>query len=281
MIPPIILFGSSRFSFLTAKNLEARGFLPSLIVTKPDSKAGRGLSLTPPEIKLWAMEKNIPVLQSEKINTLAEELEKRKGHIFLIASFRKIIPESLLSIPERGWLNIHPSLLPKYRGPSPIISQVLEGEKNVGVSIMLLDEKVDHGKVFARKETALSSPLSALDLEEQLAKMGANLFTEILPSIVSGELIGETQDESQATYTKKFSKEDGLLEVSENDEKNYRKYLALGETIGTYFFVTRKNGEKKRVVIRKAVFENNIFIPTRVVPEGGKEMDYQDFLRGL
>lgn len=281
MIPPIIFFGSSRFSLETAKGLEACGLLPSLIVTKPDSKQGRGLTLTPPRIKLWAKEHNISVLQSEEMNDIAEELEKRKSHIFLIASFGEIIPENLLSLPERGWLNIHPSLLPKFRGASPIISQVLGGERNVGVSIMLLDEKIDHGKVFARKEMVLDSFLSALRLEEKLAEIGASLFAEILPQIISEELTPEAQDENQATCTKKFSKEDGLLEIPGNDEENFRKFLALGEVPGTYFFVMRKNGEKKRVVLKNAVFENKTFIPTRVIPEGGKEMNYQDFLRGL
>lgn len=277
----LIFFGSSRFSLLVLDRLLERGIIPSLIVTKPDAPQGRGLLLASSEVKTWGEKNSIPVLQPRKLRDVHERLKTRYNALFLVASFGKIIPEDMLAIPKNGWINIHPSLLPKYRGPSPLPSQILNDEEEVGVSLIRLDAEVDHGPLFLARTIPISMPVSLFALEEALAQGGADAFADVAESIADGVLQPKEQNHAEATVTKKFSKEDGLISMPGNERMNYLKFLALSDLVGVSFYATKKNGEKKRAVIKDASFQNETFVPLRVVPEGGKEMGYQDFLRGL
>lgn len=294
-----IFFGTSKFSCIILDELKAAGFLPSLIITSEDKPQGRKLVVTPPPVKMWAIENKIPFLQPEKLSD--KDFQKvLKGtasdgaDLFIVASYGKIIPRAILDIPTYGTLNVHPSLLPRLRGATPIQSAIL-GENETGVSIMLLDEQMDHGPILAQekytpeKTTATGTadwPPYAPDLEETLAKMGGKLLAKTIPKWVDGKIKPHEQNHAEATYTKKIVKEDGLIDLKDNSktpetaEKNLRKIRAYAGWPSAYFFL-EKNDKKIRVAIKEASLENGELKITKVVPEGKKEMSYEDFLRGI
>lgn len=275
-------FGSDQFSIIVLEKLSKAGYSPALVVTVPDRPKGRGLVLTPPPIKPFAEAQSIFVLQPTHFDpAFNSQLEAKSSQLFVVASYGKIIPKSILNIPEKGVLNVHPSLLPKFRGPSPVESAILADEKNTGVTIMLMDEKMDHGPIVAQKKAALAKwPPKASELEETLAKEGGKLLAEILPDWLAGKITPVPQNESEATYCRKFEKKDGLLDISADPYKNLIKIRAFEKFPGTYFFA--KRGDKSvRVTIKEADFENGQLILHRVVPEGKREMGYEEFLRGL
>jgi len=266
-----VFFGTDDFSVTVLDELKRAVFLPSLIITAPDRPQGRGLKILPSQAKLWAQENHIPVASDYSLLTTDYQL-------FIVASYGKIIPKEILTLPEKGALNVHPSLLPKYRGASPIESQILENEKEVGVTIMKMDEKMDRGPLLAqRKYSIFNFQFSkASELRRILAHEGGKLLAEVMPKWVAGEIKAVPQDETNVTYTKKFVKADGLIDLIGDQFQNFLKIRAFDGSIGTYFM----HG-KTRVLIKDAKYEDGKLVITRVLPEGRKEMSYVDFLRGL
>lgn len=283
-LPNFVFFGTSQFSVELLDALSASGVLPSYIVTTPDMPKGRKLILTPSPVKVWATEKNIPCFQpaSLKDESVITKLKNEavSNPLFVVASYGKIIPESILSLPKNGCVNIHPSLLPHYRGPSPIQSQIIANEQNIGTSIMLMDKEVDHGAllgqkeiVFLRNEGELTEDYTTI--EKKLAIESAQLFIESVSGYVNREVTEKEQDHNKATFTKMIEKADGEIDLTKPASENYRKYLAYSFWPGTFFF---DNG--KRLLIKKASYKNDTFVIERVVPEGKKEMPYSDYLQG-
>lgn len=284
----LVFFGGSEFSVYVLNELKAHDVLPELIVTTPDKPKGRKLVLTPTPVKIWAKENGIEVIDPPSLKKdNADLLSKLKAggyELFLVASYGKIIPKEIFEIPERKTLNIHPSLLPKYRGASPIQSQILEGEKEVGATIMQIDEGMDTGAIIAQK-TSQGEVLGRKELEKTLAVEGAKLFAQILPDWVAGKIKPAAQDDNKATYCKKIEKEDGELQIDLNDlSKNARQNLlkikAFEEWPTAYFFLER-GGKKIRIIITDAALENDTLKILKVIPEGKKEMPFEDFKRGL
>ncbi len=277
----IAFFGNSEFSLVTLNELKRNGVMPDLIVTTPDKPQGRKMVLTPTLTKVWAIDNSIEYIEPIK---LKEEkfLEKIEDYnLFIVASYGKIIPKTVIDMPEYKVLNIHPSLLPKYRGPSPLQEQILNNEKEVGVSIMLIDEQVDHGAIVAQKKVDIKNwPIGFLSLQDKLAKEGSKLLAETLSDWIKGKIKPKAQDDSEATFTKKVEKQDGLIDLTMNPYNNYLKILAYEEWPKTYFEVS-KNGSKMRVIIKSAIWKNGTLEILRVIPEGRKEMDYKAFLLGL
>lgn len=275
-----VFFGTDQFSIAVLNQLEQKNLLPQTIVAPPDKPKGRKLRIIPPPIKEWAKHKNVPIFQPERLDQkTTEHLKKTEAKVFIVASYGKIIPKGILDIPKYGVINVHPSLLPKYRGPSPIQTQILHNEKEFGVSIMLLDEEMDHGPLLAKRAFP-NEGQDAPTLTEFLGNEGGKLLAEVLLEFVERKISPVTQEEGAATYTVLIKKEDGRIELSDDPEKNYRKYLALRGWPGTYFFF-EQNGKKIRTLIKEAYLEKGVFVPKRVIPEGGKEMFYDDFLRGF
>lgn len=291
----IVFFGTDDFSVVVLEELKKAGFIPALIITAPDKPKGRGLVFTPSPAKIWAETNSIPVSSDYQLLTTNYSL-------FIVASYGKIIPKRILDIPKYGALNVHPSLLPRYRGPSPIESQILADEKDIGVSIMQMDEQMDHGPTLEYWKLDTGNwkeawPPKASELRKLLAREGGKLLAETIPKWVLGEIKAVPQDESKATYTKKFTKkEDGRIDLEGDAKQNFLKIRAFEGSIGTYFYTKKsspspsfnKGGEgggfstqRIRVKITDAAFENNTFRILRVIPEGRKEMPYEDFLRGI
>ena len=205
------------------------------------------------------------------------------GDVAVLVSYGKILKQETIDSFKFGILNIHPSLLPKLRGPSPIKSAILENLEITGESIMKLDEQVDHGPVLAQEEITLS-PRKATEqeLREALFEKGAELLARILPDYLEGKLVPKEQEHSQATYTHKFKPENAYLPFSgwsSKAEEFERKVRALSVEPGTYSIVPTQRGEK-RVKILRAHVENAKFMPDLVLPEGKKEMPWQAFLLG-
>ncbi len=284
--PTILFFGTSEFSVIVLDTLKAHGIMPAAIVTTPDKPQGRKLILTPPPTKVWATEHAIPVLQFEKLNDEAcAEIDAVHADLFIVASYGKIIPQRVLDLAPKGALNVHPSLLPLYRGASPLQSTILADDAHTGVTIIQMDALMDHGPILAMREVPVDPwPARYSDLERILAAAGAELIAEHIDAYLDGTAQLIVQDESQTTGTRKITKEDGLVSVDEDrsPEEQYIDFLkvrAFERWPGTYFFTSR-HGKDIRVKIKDAEYIDGKFIPTRVVPEGKKEMSYDDFILG-
>lgn len=275
-------FGSDSFSISVLEELKSDGFIPSLIISVPDKPKGRHMIMTSPLIKDWAVKNKIRIIQPEKLDDkFVSELNKEKFELFIVASYGKIIPKSVLEIPKYGTLNAHPSLLPKWRGASPLQSTILNNEQETGTTIMLVDEKMDHGPIIAQEKITIEPwPLPIQEFEAILGKKSGVILSEVITPWVNGEIKATPQDENHATFTKKIKKEDGLIDLLRDAPKNYLKICAYSEWPGTYFIVKSKKGDIK-VSIKKARLENNTLVIERVVPEGKKEMNYKSFLNGL
>ncbi len=277
-----VYFGTPEFAAIVLDELERKGLVPTLVVTAPDKPKGRKLVVSPSEVSRWASERGIPTYKPLTLRDEAvrERLLAERAHLFIVAAYGKIVPKDVLDIPRYGTLNVHPSLLPLFRGSSPIESAILSDEKHTGVTIMLLDEEMDHGPVLAQRERViLDWPPRGSELTRDLASFGGKLLAEIVPERIAG-LEGVAQDHSRATFTKKIAKEDGLIELDGDPLANYKKIRAFDEWPGAYFFA--KRGERTiRVRIADASYENGELILRTVVPEGKREMRYEDFLRGL
>jgi len=277
----IAFFGNSDFSLAVLEQLKKEGVTPDLIVTTPDRPQGRKMILTPTKTKVWAENNSIEYVMPEKLKDESFLKKISDYELFIVASYGKIIPKIVIDIPKYKVLNIHPSLLPKYRGPSPLQEQILNDERHIGVSIMLIDEQVDHGDILIQKEIEIKGwPVGFNLLQETLAKEGAKLLVSILPEWIKGNLISTGQKHEEATFTKKVEKIDGLISLSSDSYKNYLKYLAYEEWPKTYFEI-EKGEIKIRIIIKKATYKDGIFEILRVIPEGKKEMDYKSFLNGL
>jgi methionyl-tRNA formyltransferase len=274
-----VFFGTPDFAVGVLDEMEKNGLLPSLVVTAPDKPRGRKLVITPPEVKVWASKRGIPVFQPAKLDDVAvSKLKAKNPELFVVAAYGKLIPKSILEIPKHGSLNVHPSLLPKLRGASPIQSSILTEDKT-GVTIMLIDEEMDHGPIVAQEEfSGLPWPPKASALQNALAKIGGRMLSDILPKYVRGEIVPAEQDHAKATYTKKIQKEDGLLNLSDDAEKNFRKIQAFDTWPRAHFF-HESRGKKIWVIVTDAEVNNKQLIIKKVLPEGQNEMTYEEFLR--
>jgi methionyl-tRNA formyltransferase len=274
-------FGTPDFAVGVLDTLKEQGYMPSLIITTPDKPQGRHLELTPPPTKVWAEVHGIEVLQPEKLDAeFAEKLSKEDFDVFIVAAYGKLIPRSIFDLPKARTLNVHPSLLPKLRGASPMQSAILN-EDETGITIMLIEEKMDVGDIVAQEKISIPEwPPHERVLEEMSAKHGGELLAKILPDWINGKITPVKQDESQVTFCKKIVKRDGLLDMSADAETNLRKVRAFSTWPGAYIFYTKKNGEEIRIVVKDAEIVDGKFTPTLVVPAGKKEMSWEDFLRG-
>src|ERR1035437_8740899 len=286
-------FGSSEFSIHVLEVLKTKEFLPSLIITTPDKPKGRGLVLSSTPVKLWADKNNIPVLDPAKLDDVF--IKQYKGYpwieLFIVASYGKIIPDQIINLPEHKTLNVHPSLLPNYRGASPIQSAIIDDAKDTGVSIIRLDKEMDHGPIVAVENIHFDEWPIYEKVEEKLGIIGGDVLAKILPDWIEGKIKEGEQDHSRATFTKKIIKEDGLLDPADflplaPTDRAYlvfRKIQAYHSWPGAYFFVDKKDAssqmvKKIRVKITSASWQDNRLVIEKVIPEGKKEMLYRDFL---
>ena len=273
-------FGTPELATVVLDTLESAGYLPTIVVTTPDQKKNRGMQLTASPVKQWASKREIETIAPETLDDATAEILRLKNcDLFIVIYYGKVLPKEILDIPARGTLNIHFSLLPRWRGTSPVRAAILNDDHSIGTSIILLDEKIDHGPVIAQKKIVVPEwPPRAQELEMLATRESAKLLIEILPSWLLGEIQAHEQNHDVATYCPSIAKEDGLLNLADGAYENLLKIKAFDSTVGTYAFFERSN-KKIRVNILGAHIENDLLIIDTVKPEGKKEMRYEEFLR--
>lgn len=263
-----VFFGTPDVASETLKILKESGFLPSLIVTATDKPQGRKMLLTPPPAKVWAIENNIEYMQPEKFDEVVmQKLRQIEPTLFIVVAYGKILKEEIINMPTLGSVNIHYSLLPKYRGASPVESAILNGDKITGVSIQQMEYKMDSGPLIATVETKIEETETAPELRKRLIQIGGDLLCQILPKIINKEISPTPQNEDKATFCKKIKKEDGLVNPEkDNSIEMYNKYRAYKAWPRIFYFK-----DDKRIIITEAVLQDEKFIIKKIIPEGGKE----------
>jgi methionyl-tRNA formyltransferase len=286
--PSWIFFGTGPLAESVLMSLVRAGYIPKYVVTKPDAPSGRHLVMTKPYIKTWCELKGITVLQPNDLKTLEESspLYANDYDVFIVASYGKIIPEKILETPNMGVLNVHPSLLPKYRGASPLESALLDGNITSGVSIMKLDKEMDHGPILVQNSFMINPLANAGTLEVTAGQLGGELLVSVLPHYLEGTLTPKEQDHSQATFCKKITKDLGLVNLDDSVDIVRRKFRALTPWPGLYFFIEHA-GKTIRVKVNEVDLVKNTDESHKaadyilsVTPEGKKEMDWESFKRG-
>ena len=279
----IAFFGTPQIAVWVLEELEHSGIVPSLIVTNPDAPRGRKMLMTPSPVSEWAKAHGIQTIKPATLRDgeALAALKDSQCELFIVAAYGKIIPEEILDIPKHKVINMHPSLLPKLRGASPIRSAILEDMNPTGVSIMVLTAGMDEGPLLAQEEVSIPEeewPLRGAALDELLARKGGALLARILPDWIGGSLVPTEQEHTLATYSMKITKDMGLIDLTADPYKNLLKIRAFDGWPGTYFFYEK--GEKSvRLKIVDAHIENGELRITRIIPEGKKETTFADYLR--
>lgn len=271
----------------------------ALVITQPDKPTGRKNIPTPSPVKQAALKLGLPIMQPETENEIRNKFLQITPDLVVVVAFGEILSLNLLDIPQYGIINVHPSLLPKYRGPSPIASAILDGKKETGVTIILLDEEMDHGPVIAQKSVKIAKDDTTKSLSKKLSEISADLVVKVIPKYVKGELKPKPQKDKDATFTALLRKMDGKIDWSQPAEIIERKIRAYHSWPGTYTFWQNKmlkilppsevdlqpNNYKVGEVFKKG---HNLevrcgkdsLIIKRVQLEGKKEVSTSEFLRG-
>lgn len=280
----IAFFGTPSIAVHVLEELEKENILPELIVTNPDKPHGRGLQLAETPVKKWALEKSISVIEPTTFNEPSSlgRLTSEKWDLFVVVAYGSILPKWLIDIPKYGTLNVHPSLLPKLRGASPIRTSILQDFKDAGVTIMLMDEKLDHGPILAQEHApTLETPVAGQVFDEILARQGGRLLAQVIANLQEGSIIPKEQDHTEATFSKKITKEMGQLQIDPFDlptgkeaREAYLKICAFDGWPGTFFFF-----QGKRIKIASAKLHTDKLQIERIIPEGKKEMDFDTFIK--
>lgn len=268
------LFGTPYVARDTLMRLVDAGYTPAVVITSPDAPRGRGLTLTPCETKEWAKEHDLPVITPEKLDDdFLKELVSYGCDYGIAVAYGKIIPQVVIDAFPKGILNVHYSLLPKYRGASPVEMALWHGDAMTGVTIQQMAFKLDTGDVLAQREISIEPQDTTLTLRPKLIEAGADLLIGTLPAFINGSVTRMQQNEAHATRAPKIRKEQGHLDLDANSQTNWNTYRALRESPGTYF-LAEKDGTRIRVKITDAKFENKIFSILRVIPEGKSEQNF-------
>ena len=230
-----IFIGTSEFSLPSLEKLIQTDFIDlKLVITQPDKPVGRKKIITPPPVKVLAEKNHLSILQPIKIKDCLNEIKNIKPDLIVLVSYGQIIPQTILDIPKFGCLNIHPSLLPKYRGASPIQTAILNNEKQTGVTLMLMDAQMDHGPILSQKKYQVLESDNYLILSDKLANLGAELLIETLPNYLENKIQPQSQNHSQATYTQILTKQDGQIDWCNSAQQVHQQVKALNPWPGTW-----------------------------------------------
>ena len=269
-----VFFGTSEFAAIVLGKLIAVNYIPSAVVCNPDEPVGRKQILTPPPVKrLIANDKQLmanggqlieifqPATESELL-AISHKLLAIKPDLGIIAAYGKILPKEILNIPVHGFINIHGSFLPYYRGASPIQAAILNGDKETGVTIMAVDEEIDHGPVLAYSKWLIADSDNCESLSKKLAISGAGLLIKTIPDYISGKIKSVEQDHSKATYTKIIKKEDGKIDWSKRANEIERITRAFYPWPSAWTIWRQEISDKKQVnkilkIIESEVSEEN------------------------
>ncbi len=254
-----IFFGTPEFAAIVLEKLISFGYMPAAVVCNPDEPVGRKQILTFPPMKVLAQKHNISIFQPAKLRSNKEFMEQFKNinpDLAIIAAYGKILPKEILDIPRLGFINVHGSLLPYYRGASPIQDAILNGDRETGITIMEIDEKMDRGKIISNLKTKISKSDTYETLSKKLAELGAELLIKTIPDYISGKVKPQEQDHSKATYTKIIKKEDGKIDWSKSAGEIERMTRAFYPWPSAYTYVNLKYQISSIKIIESEVSEN-------------------------
>jgi len=260
----VVFMGTPEFSVPSLERLVLGQYEVTAVYAQPDKPAGRGSSPVSPPVKRAAERLNLPVVQpaSLKDAEVVAQLAGFRPDVIVVAALGKILPQSVLDIPARGCINIHPSLLPRYRGASPVAAAILAGEEFTGVSIMLMDRGLDSGPVLVRAQVAISARDTTGSLTDKLSVVAAQLLHEVLVRWLRGALVPQPQDEARATYSGLIAKQDGEIDWSLPAIDIWRRVRAFQPWPGSY---TRWQGKQLKIVEAVPLSESNNLDAGRVV----------------
>lgn len=274
------------------------------VITQPDKPVGRSQIFQSPQVKQYARKKGLIIKQFKKLDQEAIEfVQSQKPDLIILVAYGLLLPKKLLEIPTLGSVNIHPSLLPKFRGPSPIQAALLAGERVSGVSIMLMDEKMDSGPILSQKQIKIDQNNSYSDLEKKVIEVSGKLLVQTLEKWINNEIDPTPQDDKLATYTKIITKKDGAIDWDRPSGEIHNQYRAFSVWPKIHSTWT-EGGKQKRITFNTIghnalfthkktpgeVFRNDseiliatgqgVIIPTIIQLEGKKKMHIKDFLNG-
>ena len=296
----LIFMGTPEFAVPSLEALYKKGYPILGVFTQPDRKSGRGLELKPSPVKAKALELGLPIFQPQSLSQteIYEKLRSLSPDLIVVVAYGQILKKNVLDLPSKGCVNLHSSLLPRWRGAAPIVWAILSGDKETGVTTQKMAEKLDAGEILLQSKTAISPQENAKTLHDRLSLLGADLILKTLEGIESGKLRATAQDEQLVTYASKLKKEMEILDLSRTGADLERQIRALNPWPGTSLWVGRERLKIKEAVLRKDIqgFQGMLFEKAgmlllgssdgslelkRLQWEGKKEVTPAEFLNGL
>ncbi len=297
----IIFFGTPDFAVASLEALiKVEQYDIKAVITRSDKPAGRGKQIQSSPIKLKALEYKLDVLEPEVLDEeFFSKIKSLKPEIAVVIAYGKILPQELLDIPNHGFINVHPSSLPQYRGSSPMQSAILNNDDTTGVSIMLLDHKMDHGPILLQQKFELSNDITLPELHDNLATLGADLLIQAIDGYLDRSIRPQEQNHNAATFTKMIDKQSGRVDWAKSATEAYAQIRAYTGWPGAY--TTYK--DKKLEIVQASILEKNeknkqpglvVNIDRDIIVEcgvgkiklkkvklsGKNEMSIEDFIRG-
>lgn len=297
---PIVFCGTPQFAVPTLEQLAASGFDVRLVLTQPDRPKGRGLELVASPVKQAATKLGLPVYQPDKIKNNEELKAKLKAinpAAIIVVGYGRIIPNWMLDVPKHGNINLHASLLPKYRGAAPIQWAIANGETVTGVTTMQINEGLDTGDILLQKESPIAPDDTAVTLAPGLAQIGADLMVETLRGLEAGTIAARTQNDAHASLAPVLNKEDGRIDFDRSAQEIYNRFRGFQPWPGAF---TRFRGKGLNITLMKIASEispygqllvkgGQLFVGCgagssiellEIQPEGKKRMRASDFIHG-
>jgi methionyl-tRNA formyltransferase len=301
----IIFLGTPKFASNILEEMIVSGYKPEMVITGKDKPFGRGNKIKESFVSEIAKKNNIKTIKPSKLNESIREIKKIKPDLMIVVAYGKMIPLNIIKIPKYGIINIHPSLLPKHRGCAPIQSSIINNDKKTGVTIILINDKMDEGDILSQKECLISENDNYESLSEKLNLISSNLLIETIPKWINNQIVPQKQENFIATYSKFFSRKDGRINWSDSADNIYRIIKALNPWPGSYtFFKTANSGEKMLKIIeagivtdikkqekvpgKTGILDGNISVQTgkgiilikKLQIEGKKIINSKDYLNG-
>lgn len=300
----VIFMGTAELACASLRALtQAKDINVAAVVTQPDKPKGRDLKLQPSPVKQVALEKNLPVLQPQKARDAAfvQQLRELQPDLIVVAAYGQILPQAVLDLPKFGCLNVHTSLLPKYRGAAPIQWAILNDDQKTGVTIMKMDAGLDTGDIVTQEETQITPADNSQTLHDRLAQIGAELLLRTISDYTAGKIVPRKQPSEGASYARKISKEDGLLDWSQPARALWNRIRAFTPWPGAFTFYQSEN-KPRLLKIWQAEIADHPGTPGEILSadksgiviacgqqalrvsmlqrEGGRRMNAQEFLTG-
>ena len=303
----LVFIGTPDFALPSLKALIQAKHNVVCVVTQPDRPKGRQRGVMSPPIKLYAQKHNIKILQPETItDVLVKSLQALSPELIVVIAYGKILPKQILDIPSLGCINAHASLLPKYRGAAPIQRALLNGEKQTGITIMFINEKMDAGDIILQEKIIISPSDNAETLHDKLSQLSANLLVKTIVQIEEGAYTQIPQDHTKATYASMLKKSDGLIDWTRSAEEINNMTRAMNPWPGVYMFINISGKNKRLRIFKTEVFDKSVYskektgvlldvlknrgglvgtgkgslLLTRVQLEGGEKVSFEEFTRG-